>query len=126
MCTGYMARRQCQGDQCCCNPIAHSLPLYFDFLHSGLLPRSEACPRLMIMTIHPVAVLIIRAKKLITERGARIAPLIVRDGKALAFDYADATARLEMAQHRAIEKVPRRDWGGRSAAELMPRTFRSR
>jgi cytosine/adenosine deaminase-related metal-dependent hydrolase len=49
---------------------------------------------------------------------------VVRDGKALAFDYADATARLEMAQHRAIEKVPRLDWGGRSAAEIMPLTFR--
>jgi 5-methylthioadenosine/S-adenosylhomocysteine deaminase len=39
---------------------------------------------------------------------------VVRDGKALAFDYADATARLEMAQRRAIEKVPRLDWAGRS------------
>ena len=50
---------------------------------------------------------------------------VVRDGKALAFDYADASARLEMAQHRAIEKVPRLDWAGRSAAEIMPLTFRS-
>jgi cytosine/adenosine deaminase-related metal-dependent hydrolase len=51
---------------------------------------------------------------------------VVRDGKALAFDYADATARLEMAQHRAIEKVPRFDWAGRSAAEIMPPTFHSK
>jgi cytosine/adenosine deaminase-related metal-dependent hydrolase len=50
---------------------------------------------------------------------------IVRDGKALAFDYADASARLAMAQRRAIEKVPRLDWGGRSATEIMPLTFRS-
>ena len=50
---------------------------------------------------------------------------VVRDGKALAFDYADASARLEMAQRRAIEKVPRLDWAGRSAAEIMPPTFRS-
>ena len=50
---------------------------------------------------------------------------IVRGGKALAFDYADASARLELAQRRAIEKVPRLDWGGRSAAEIMPLTFRS-
>jgi hypothetical protein len=49
----------------------------------------------------------------------------VRDGKALAFDYADATARLAIAQRRAIEKVPRLDWAGRSAAEIMPLTFRS-
>jgi cytosine/adenosine deaminase-related metal-dependent hydrolase len=50
---------------------------------------------------------------------------VVRDGKALAFDYADATARLEMAQRHAIGNVPRRDWAGRSAAEIMPLTFRS-
>jgi hypothetical protein len=30
-----------------------------------------------------------------------------------------------MAQRRAIEKVPRLDWAGRSAAEIMPLTFRS-
>jgi Amidohydrolase family len=31
---------------------------------------------------------------------------VVRDVKALAFDYADASARMEMAQRRAIERVP--------------------
>jgi hypothetical protein len=51
---------------------------------------------------------------------------VVRDGKALAFDYADASARLEMAQRRAIEKVPGLDRAGRSAAEIMPPTFPSR
>jgi len=51
---------------------------------------------------------------------------IVRDGKALAFDYADASARLQMAQRRAIEKVPAFDWAGRGAAEIMPPTFRSK
>jgi hypothetical protein len=51
---------------------------------------------------------------------------VVRDGKALAFDYADANARLEMAQRRAIEKVPRFDWAGRAAAGVMPPTFPSR
>jgi 5-methylthioadenosine/S-adenosylhomocysteine deaminase len=51
---------------------------------------------------------------------------VVRDGKALAFDYADASARREMAQRRAIEKVPSFDWAGRSAAEIMPPTFPSR
>jgi 5-methylthioadenosine/S-adenosylhomocysteine deaminase len=50
----------------------------------------------------------------------------VRDGKALAFDYADASARLEMAQRRAIETVPRFDWAGHSGAEIMPPTFASR
>jgi len=50
---------------------------------------------------------------------------VVRDGRALAFDNADASARLEMAQRRAIEKIPRLDWAGRSAAEIMPLTFRS-
>jgi hypothetical protein len=48
---------------------------------------------------------------------------VVRDGRTLAFDYADAVARLEEAQRRAIEKVPRFDWGKRSAAEIMPPTF---
>src|SRR5215475_2328660 len=50
-------------------------------------------------------------------------PQIVRDGKALAFDYADASARLEAAQRRAIEKVPNFDWAKRSAAEIMPPSF---
>jgi 5-methylthioadenosine/S-adenosylhomocysteine deaminase len=49
---------------------------------------------------------------------------VVRDGKTLAFDYADASARLELAQRRAIEKVPLHDWGGRAAAEIMSPTFR--
>ena len=31
---------------------------------------------------------------------------IVRDGKVLAFDYRDASARLQMPQRRAIQKVP--------------------
>jgi 5-methylthioadenosine/S-adenosylhomocysteine deaminase len=51
---------------------------------------------------------------------------VVRDGRALAFDYADASGRLELAQRRAIEKVPRFDWAGRGAAEIMPPTFPSR
>ena len=51
---------------------------------------------------------------------------VVRDGnKALAFDYADASARFAVAQRRAIEKVPRLDWAGRRAAEIMPLTFRA-
>jgi len=44
----------------------------------------------------------------------------VRDGKALAFDYADAGARLQMAQRRAIEKVAAFDWAG----EAPPRSCR--
>jgi cytosine/adenosine deaminase-related metal-dependent hydrolase len=52
--------------------------------------------------------------------------LIVRDGEALAFDYAEASARLDMAQRRAIDKVPRFDWARRSAAEIMPPAFSSR
>jgi len=49
--------------------------------------------------------------------------LVVGDGKALAFDYADASSRLEMAQRRAIEKVPTFDWAKRGATEIMPPTF---
>jgi hypothetical protein len=36
------------------------------------------------------------------------------------------SARLQMAQRRAIEKVPAFDWAGRGAAEIMPPTFRSK
>jgi hypothetical protein len=46
---------------------------------------------------------------------------IVREDKVLAFDYRDASARLQMAQQRAIQKVPALDWARRSAAEIMPR-----
>src|SRR5215469_2490989 len=45
---------------------------------------------------------------------------VVRDGRALAFDHAEASGRLELAQRRAIEKVPRLDWAGRTATEIMP------
>jgi cytosine/adenosine deaminase-related metal-dependent hydrolase len=48
---------------------------------------------------------------------------VVRRGKALAFDYADAAARLEEAQKRAIEKVPQFDWAHRSIGEIMPPTY---
>ena len=48
---------------------------------------------------------------------------VVKDGKALAFDYADAAARLEAAQARSIEKVPQFDWGRRSVSVLMPPTY---
>ena len=34
---------------------------------------------------------------------------IVREDKVLAFDYRDASARLQMAQQRAIQKVPALD-----------------
>jgi cytosine/adenosine deaminase-related metal-dependent hydrolase len=48
---------------------------------------------------------------------------VVRDGRTLAFDYADAVGRLEDAQRRAIAKVPHHDWGQRPATEIMPPTF---
>ncbi len=48
---------------------------------------------------------------------------VVRDGRALAFDYADAASRLEEAQRRAIEKVPQFDWAHRGVGELMPTTY---
>ena len=51
---------------------------------------------------------------------------IVRDGKGLAFDYRDPGARLQMAQRRAIQKVPSLDWTGRFAAEIKAPTFPSR
>jgi hypothetical protein len=50
----------------------------------------------------------------------------VRDGKGLAFDYRDPGARLQMAQRRAIQKVPSLDWTGRFAAEIKAPTFPSR
>jgi cytosine/adenosine deaminase-related metal-dependent hydrolase len=51
---------------------------------------------------------------------------VVRDGKALAFDYADASARLEEAQRRAIAKVPGFDWAKRGVDEIMPPVFERR
>ena len=51
---------------------------------------------------------------------------IVRDGKVLAFDYRNPSARLQMAQRPAIQKVPGLDWTGRGAAEIKASTFPSR
>lgn len=48
---------------------------------------------------------------------------VVSQGRALAFDYADAALRLEEAQKRAIEKVPQFDWAHRPVGEIMPPTF---
>jgi cytosine/adenosine deaminase-related metal-dependent hydrolase len=48
---------------------------------------------------------------------------VVKDGRALAFDFADASARLEAAQARSIEKVPGFDWSRRSVSVLMPTTY---
>jgi hypothetical protein len=45
---------------------------------------------------------------------------IMREDNVLAFDYRDASARLQMAQRRAIEKVPPRDWAG----AVRPRSCR--
>jgi len=47
----------------------------------------------------------------------------VRDGKALAFNYADAAARLEKARRRAAEKIPQFDWARRHVGQIMPRSF---
>ena len=51
---------------------------------------------------------------------------IVRDGKVLAFDYRNPSARLQMAQRPAIQKVPGLDWTGRGGAEIKSPTFPSR
>ena len=51
---------------------------------------------------------------------------IVRDGKVVAFDHRDPGARSQMAQRRAIQKVPGLDWTGRGAAEIKAPTFPSR
>jgi len=48
---------------------------------------------------------------------------VVRDGKALAFDHADAAGRLEEAQKRAIEKAPGLDWARRPIGQISPPTF---
>ncbi len=40
--------------------------------------------------------------------------------------FPEGFTRLQMAQRRAIEKVPGFDWAGRGAAEIMPPTFQSK
>ncbi len=48
---------------------------------------------------------------------------VVRDGTCLAFDLADATARLEEAQRRAESAFKQLDFAGRHHTEASPLTF---
>ena len=45
---------------------------------------------------------------------------VVQDGRVLNIDLQAASEALEAAQKRSLEKVPERDWAGRSADELAP------
>jgi 5-methylthioadenosine/S-adenosylhomocysteine deaminase len=45
---------------------------------------------------------------------------IVADGKVLTLDQGDAAERLAGAQRRMMEGVPRRDYRGRTAEEIIP------
>ncbi len=45
---------------------------------------------------------------------------IVAEGKVLTLDRADAARRLDRAQRRMLDAAPRRDYRGRSAAEIAP------
>lgn len=48
---------------------------------------------------------------------------VVKNAKAIAFDYEDAARRTSIAQCRLLENVPRLDFAGRSAEDLIPRSF---
>jgi 5-methylthioadenosine/S-adenosylhomocysteine deaminase len=48
---------------------------------------------------------------------------VVRDGRMLAFDIADAGARVQSSQRRIAEAVADRDDAGRSAEQLSPLAF---
>jgi 5-methylthioadenosine/S-adenosylhomocysteine deaminase len=54
----------------------------------------------------PVRSLVYAAGEPRSARSSSAAGKIVRDGKVLTFDYRDASARLQMPQRRAIQKVP--------------------
>jgi len=45
---------------------------------------------------------------------------VVAEGKVLTLNQADAARRLHRAQQRMLEAVPRRDYRGRSAEEIVP------
>ncbi|HEX5327001.1 MAG TPA: amidohydrolase family protein [Acetobacteraceae bacterium] len=49
---------------------------------------------------------------------------VVDNGRVLTIDYPAAAAALEEAQHRMVVDVPNRDWGGRTAEQMSPRSFR--
>ena len=45
---------------------------------------------------------------------------VVAEGKVLALDPVEAACRLDLAQRRMLDEAPRRDYRGRSAAEITP------
>lgn len=46
--------------------------------------------------------------------------LVVRDGKALAFDLAESFEQLADAQRRALDNVHKYDWANRSSIDVLP------
>jgi len=46
--------------------------------------------------------------------------LVVEDRKLLTLDHDDALDRLQEGQQRALARIPKHDWAGRSADEIAP------
>jgi cytosine/adenosine deaminase-related metal-dependent hydrolase len=61
-----------------------------------------------------------RAVKHVFVAGAQV----VKDGKVLTMDYAQAAAAVGQCQTRRIAGVASRDWAGRGIEDLAPPTFR--
>jgi cytosine/adenosine deaminase-related metal-dependent hydrolase len=51
--------------------------------------------------------------------------MVVRDGKVLTIDYAEAAGILHEAQKRVMANVPSLDWGHRHVDEISPPSFRT-
>jgi 5-methylthioadenosine/S-adenosylhomocysteine deaminase len=49
---------------------------------------------------------------------------VVKDGKVLTMDYAQAAANLHEAQKRIIDRAPSQDWAHRPVDKISPPTFR--
>jgi len=77
--------------------------------HPAMLPGRDPLRSLMHSALD-------RAVRDVYVGGAQV----VRDGKVLTLDYADAAARVDSAQRRAEVEATKLDWAGRDIDEISP------
>ena len=83
-----------------------------DSKHPAMMPLREPLRSLVYVAAE-------RAIRAVYVDGRKV----VEDGRCLTIDLADASERLERAQHRSLSRTASIDWAGRSDEELSPMVF---
>jgi cytosine/adenosine deaminase-related metal-dependent hydrolase len=80
-----------------------------DLKHPSMMPMREPLRSLIYVAAE-------RAVRDVYVGGEQV----VAEGRPVSIDYAAASESLERAQQRSMQRVPSRDWAGRSVDELAP------